>query len=99
MQNDGSSYAGIAGEDINWEPGYHGLSGKGIRIVSMADGARLNHVIYKNRTESDEFLNAFYNIKMASPPEPLDNSDSISQATLGLAAGSPDVFDNFIYFV
>ena len=95
MENNGQDYVSIKGEDINWEINYKNLTGKGIKIVSMADGARLNHKIYENRTIKDEFLNAFYNIQMDNPPEPLSNSESISQGSLGLAAGSSNVFENF----
>ena len=93
LNNTGGEYAAIPGEDINWEPGYKNLTGKDTTIVVMGDGARLHHKIYEGRALKAEFLDGFYNEEMPEPPDPLNSSESIAQASLGLSSGAAGVLD------
>jgi proprotein convertase subtilisin/kexin type 2 len=90
LNNTGADYAAIAGEDINWEPGYNNYTGINVTILVMGDGARLNHTVYNGRGVEKEFLDGFYNTLQDIPPEPLNLSQSISQASLALSSGTVD---------
>ncbi|EAX98898.1 hypothetical protein TVAG_210920 [Trichomonas vaginalis G3] len=106
IQNDGKDQLGIEGEDINWKLN-SSYTGKGVRIVAMGDGARLDHKVYADRANKKLFVNIIETVNYKEPPNSSIQyqRENISQSSLALAAGSgifpgiaPDATVGAFYF-
>lgn len=85
-------YSGIPGEDISWSEAdnIYNLTGNGIKIIAMGDGARIDHFSYRGRAMQNEFINGFNGYRLDKLPL-TGKEQNISQSSLLLAAGSKDV--------
>ena len=86
LENTGVFY-GIPGEDINYTT-IGNLTGSGITICAMADGARFDHSVYAGRAVDGQFLDGFENVEELVPQNP--EANFVGQKALGLAAGYHD---------
>ena len=86
IQNEYSP-CGIKDADIGMTDDiFNNHQGKGVTIVVMADGANLNHEIYKGRANKTNFLDGFTNKELTVQFDPEENT--IGQQALGLALGN-----------
>lgn len=83
LNNIGEDF-GIPNEDINYTNIEY--NGSTITINVMADGANVNHEVYKGRAIQDQFIDAFLDKPQEIPPNPLVNG-IIGQKILSVAAG------------
>jgi hypothetical protein len=91
--NNTGQFLGLPHEDINFT-GFDSdlLTGAGITIVSMADGANAYHRIYANRSIPSGFLDSFTNAEQPYVPNPMEHG--VGQRMLGTAVGSPGICES-----